>query len=500
MRRIVCVCILSLPAIPVVAREDVAATIAKLDSLYREEREESARSLAEAGESAGESLRAIGLRHPAARVREACARLLGRLPSAAAARDLAETMTDVDPSVRHAARESLLRIAQTLTTPETEALLMPEIRAAAADLGSDDAETSRNAEASLRACGRPAVPVLLEALDRPAPSSVEGLPPDARRATLRILEEIRDPRTAAGLVPRLSDPDPDFRERVRFALAGLGPEADAAVADAERRGALPGGEAGRYRAVRMKLAVERILREQDAASEGGGYCAGQFREIVALGPGAIEILSRMVIAPDDYAFGREGSPGLDESLVHLATSALADFDDPAVIPVLRKRLEAQPGDPEVRIALHRRGDRGPAEEYRREIEKNLGMLRAAGPSHRKQAHRAMLEMGTLEIKLGELDRAETILREVLAEGPAGGAVTESPYGSAWYNLACVLARRDRRDEAIDALEKAVRAGAATDAWLKRDRDLDGIRNDPRFDALVRRARPPEGREPLPSQK
>ena len=487
MRRIVCVWLLSLPTVPVGARENVAASIAKLDSLYREEREEAARLLRDAGESAAEPLRAVGLRHPASRVREACARLLGRLPSAAVARDLTEAMTDVDPHVRHAVRESLLRVVQTVTTPETEAQLLPEIRTAAGEMGSDDPERSRNAEETLRACGRPAVPFLLEALDH--------LPPDARRATLRILEEIRDPRTAEGLVPRLSDPDPDFRERVRFVLAALGPEADAAVADAGRRGTLPDGEAGRYREVRLKLVVERILREQDAASEGGGFCAGQFREIVAQGAGAVGILTRMVLAPDEYAFGREGRPGLDESLVHLATSALADFDDPSVIPVLRKRLETQPGDPEVRIALHRRGDRGPVEEYRSEIETNLRMLRAAGPSHRKQAHRTLLELGALEIKLGELDRAETILRTVLAEGPAGGAVTESPYGSAWYNLACVLARRDRRDEALDALEKAVRAGAATDAWLKRVRDLDGIRNDPRFDALVRRARPPEKRDP-----
>jgi hypothetical protein len=52
-------------------------------------------------------------------------------------------------------------------------------------------------------------------------------------------------------------------------------------------------------------------------------------------------------------------------------------------------------------------------------------------------------------------------------------------------VACLLALEGERDRAIDNLRRAFRVGFARRDWIEQDPDLDSIREDPRFQALVR---------------
>ena len=54
-----------------------------------------------------------------------------------------------------------------------------------------------------------------------------------------------------------------------------------------------------------------------------------------------------------------------------------------------------------------------------------------------------------------------------------------------YNLACSLALTRHYDEALLELRKAVELGYRDFSFMKQDRDLEPIRKDPRFRALVR---------------
>jgi tetratricopeptide (TPR) repeat protein len=58
-----------------------------------------------------------------------------------------------------------------------------------------------------------------------------------------------------------------------------------------------------------------------------------------------------------------------------------------------------------------------------------------------------------------------------------------------YNLACSLALTRHHDEALDELRRAVELGYRDFAFMMKDRDLDGIRRDPRFRALLREYEP-----------
>jgi len=68
---------------------------------------------------------------------------------------------------------------------------------------------------------------------------------------------------------------------------------------------------------------------------------------------------------------------------------------------------------------------------------------------------------------------------------------------AYYNLACAYAMLGLPDQALDALDRAVAAGFANREWIAHDVQLDAIRDDPRFRAVVDRIVAPPGKR-LPS--
>ncbi|MHC4774145.1 MAG: TPR end-of-group domain-containing protein, partial [Planctomycetota bacterium] len=57
---------------------------------------------------------------------------------------------------------------------------------------------------------------------------------------------------------------------------------------------------------------------------------------------------------------------------------------------------------------------------------------------------------------------------------------------AYYNLACAYAMLGQRDKALDALDRAAAAGFANREWIEQDAQLDRVRDDPRFRAIVDR--------------
>lgn len=54
-----------------------------------------------------------------------------------------------------------------------------------------------------------------------------------------------------------------------------------------------------------------------------------------------------------------------------------------------------------------------------------------------------------------------------------------------YNLACSFALVNRTDQAIKTLRNAIEKGYRDFRYMREDRDLDSIRNDPRFRQLLR---------------
>jgi TolB-like protein/Tfp pilus assembly protein PilF len=88
-----------------------------------------------------------------------------------------------------------------------------------------------------------------------------------------------------------------------------------------------------------------------------------------------------------------------------------------------------------------------------------------------------LSAGAL-MRLGQRDQALERARRALAIDPEDPAVL--------YNVACVYALAGSSEEALDQLDKAIQNGFGHRDWLENDSDLDSIRDEPRFQTLLRK--------------
>lgn len=58
-----------------------------------------------------------------------------------------------------------------------------------------------------------------------------------------------------------------------------------------------------------------------------------------------------------------------------------------------------------------------------------------------------------------------------------------------YNVACLYALEGEKERALETLQRAIEVGFANVDWIKNDPDLDSLRDDPRFQALLEAQRP-----------
>ncbi len=80
--------------------------------------------------------------------------------------------------------------------------------------------------------------------------------------------------------------------------------------------------------------------------------------------------------------------------------------------------------------------------------------------------------------VGEFEKAQELAERAL------GRDQEEPV--VLYNVACFYAMKGNTDRAMELLDRAVENGWGDKAWLETDPDLDSLREDPRFQALMGR--------------
>jgi tetratricopeptide (TPR) repeat protein len=85
-------------------------------------------------------------------------------------------------------------------------------------------------------------------------------------------------------------------------------------------------------------------------------------------------------------------------------------------------------------------------------------------------------LGQLYTENGRLDEGLKIDQKLVRLDPS------SP--TAQYNLACSYALKNRKKEALEALQKAVALGYDDWAWLIQDPDLESLLDDPDFQTLL----------------
>ena len=84
---------------------------------------------------------------------------------------------------------------------------------------------------------------------------------------------------------------------------------------------------------------------------------------------------------------------------------------------------------------------------------------------------------------GDSTAAARLIEEAEAQMREAGA-PPLILGTVLYNLACVRATQGRPDDALTLLEEAIPLRADVKTMAPRDADLDSLRSDPRFMALI----------------
>ncbi len=118
------------------------------------------------------------------------------------------------------------------------------------------------------------------------------------------------------------------------------------------------------------------------------------------------------------------------------------------------------------------------EDYEFEIEIFENILR------RDPKDRTVIEaLSGLYPRAGRLDDSLKMDRKLVRLDPDNPTVH--------YNLACSLALKKRKKDAVVALSKAIAKGFHDYKWLSRDPDLNALREHPEFVALLKEFKEPE---------
>ena len=91
---------------------------------------------------------------------------------------------------------------------------------------------------------------------------------------------------------------------------------------------------------------------------------------------------------------------------------------------------------------------------------------------------ALIELGHLYTRLGRVREGLAVDRELARRLPGDATVH--------YNLACSLALNGEIDAAFGELDRALEHGYRDTGHLTQDADLEALRGDPRFGALLAR--------------
>ena len=112
---------------------------------------------------------------------------------------------------------------------------------------------------------------------------------------------------------------------------------------------------------------------------------------------------------------------------------------------------------------------------RREDKQELHFLQriAARLPNDTEVLRALADLYTRTGATADGLRIDEQLSQLCAEDPL-----------VWYNLACSFSLSERKDEALEALGKAMDLGYDDYEWMKKDSDFTFLRGDPRFESML----------------
>ncbi|HZE99501.1 MAG TPA: HEAT repeat domain-containing protein, partial [Planctomycetota bacterium] len=339
---------------------------------------------------------------------------------------------------------------------------------------------------------------------------------DLRCEAVIALGEAKSERAIPRLLEFMTELDPRMREASEEALALIGPKAIEEVRKAVASGKVRKSAAEAIEINYNRNEVERLLEAQLGDNDSTGFYDGQFKDLEALGRDRVIPVLLKILSEANFPFRHvqlhKRVDTFRRSMKELTVMALGEIGGEGVLPALRAFMIDEDQKTllsEIRgtvlVALHRQGDRKPLEDNLRETRAEADqMLRAEAAELKSRGCGELFSLALLYHRLRRYDEEIQTYEELLASidrFKLERARAEF-YGTTCYNLACVNSIRGNKSKSVDLLGKAVRAGFNDRGWIRKDRDLDAIRDEDGYKKLLSDDRLFEEKplEPLPSDR
>ncbi len=223
--------------------------------------------------------------------------------------------------------------------------------------------------------------------------------------------------------------------------------------------------------------AEENRQEADAASRKALELDADSADAHAARGVALTINGRHDEAAAEFERAIQLDPRLFEAYYHYARACFARGKLERAIELYEKASMARPEDYQSPLLVAQSyADLGLAAEAEAARRRGIALAAARVEMHPEDS-RALYMAANGLVALGEGERGLDLARQALAIDPAEPMVL--------YNVACVQALAGRAEEAMASIEQSVRTGLNQLDWLKNDSNLDLLRSDPRFQALVR---------------
>jgi hypothetical protein len=318
-----------------------------------------------------------------------------------------------------------------------------------------------------------------------------------RMTCARLLGKLKSSAAIRPLIGILGDEDEQVKEEAFNSLCLIGDEAFKVIEEEEANGNpnLPKGALDEIVRLQVEFTMNRLI------TPGGmsGFYEGQFKGIAAIGKRVIPVLIEMGVT-GEYQFKAVANPERQAKIRMFAVEALGEFKDDAVIAKLKDVAGEEPTGPmepldgtavmfggagrmdekrqAAMIALYKLGTTVYLDKQKEWYEQQLG---------KGDNYSFSLSYSMHLSRMRKYAEAEQIVRKLLESNR--GMLDSATMN---YHMACATACNGKKAEALGYLKKAVKGGMDIE-WVKIDGDMDSLRNEPEYKALI------EGAEQKPEE-
>ncbi len=304
----------------------------------------------------------------------------------------------------------------------------------------------------------------------------------ARAAACEVLGTLRRNETLDALTGALADDDEMVRKAAIDAIIAFGEAGREALARAGATNPEIAETVNQAVEEFTGVEVERRLNTRVTQRNGFGFYRDQFANVLALGKPAVEVLLEMFTNPD-YDFQVVREPERQAILRILAGEALGDCGDASIVPRLKQFMD-QPAEElmvsrksledAARYSLFKLGEKSYMEAKKEQVLAQIAANAEVGDYYRG-------ELAEVLVRMGDLEQAELEYQKVVAQNPDNDRAV--------YNLSCLYSLRGKKDLAVKTLKEAIGLGFDDYEWIRLDKDLDSIRGEEGFKAILRDGAP-----------